>query len=58
MGISTNSSLALMVYDIPIIKIINNKNLHALIKSDKFLQDKRLRVDIAAIKEMIKTKYC
>ena len=35
--------------------MINNKTLNALINSDKLLQDKRLRIDVAAIKEMIKT---
>ena len=41
--------------NLPIITIIDNKNLHALIKSDKLSQDERLRIDIAAIKEMNKT---
>ena len=35
--------------------MIDNKNLHALISSDKLSQDKRLWIDIAVIKEMIKT---
>ena len=33
----------------------DNKNFHAVKNSDKLSQDKRLRIDIAAIKEMIKT---
>ena len=35
--------------------MIDNKNLHTLLNSDKISQDKRLRIDKAAIKEMIKT---
>ena len=41
--------------NLPIIAMIDNKNLHALINSDKLSQYRRLRTDIAAIKEMIKT---
>ena len=35
--------------------MINNKHLNALINSDKLSQEKRLRIDVAAVKEMIKT---
>ena len=38
-----------------IIPMTDNKNFHAVKNSDKLSQDKRLRIDIAAIKEMIKT---
>ena len=33
----------------------DNKNFHAVKNSGKLSQDKRLRIDVAAIKEMIKT---
>ena len=42
-------------YNLPIVAVIDNKNLHAVINSDKLSQDKRLRINVAAIKEMIKT---
>ena len=35
--------------------MIDNNYLHTLLNSDKISQDKRLRIDKAAIKEMIKT---
>ena len=35
--------------------MIDNKNLHALINSDKLSQYKYIWIDTAAIKEMIKT---
>ena len=41
--------------NLPIIAMIDNKNLHTLLNSDKISQEKRLRIDKVAIKEMIKT---
>ena len=41
--------------NLPIIAMIDNNYLHTLLNSDKISQDKRLRIDKAAIKEMIKT---
>ena len=43
-------------YNLPIVAVIDNKNLHAVINSDKLSQDKRLRINVAAINEMIKTQ--
>ena len=41
--------------NLPIIAMTDYKDLHALANSHKLLQDKRLRIDIAAIKEITKT---
>ena len=41
--------------NLPITAMIDNKNLHALINSDKLSQYKYIWIDTAAIKEMIKT---
>ena len=49
-------TLKLKYDDLPsIIAMTDNKKLHALISSGKLSQDKRLWIDIATIKEMIKT---
>ena len=39
--------------EIPIEAIIDNKNLHSIIYSTKLISEKRLRIDIATIKEML-----
>ena len=39
--------------EIPIEAIIDNKNLHSIIYSKKLISEKRLRIDIATIKEML-----
>ena len=39
--------------NLPIEGIIDNKNLHSVIYSTKLISEKRLRIDIANIKEMI-----
>ena len=39
--------------EIPIEAIIDNKNLHSIIYSTKLIREKRLRIDIATIKEML-----
>ena len=41
--------------NLPTIAMIDNKNLHALINSNKLSQDKRVRIHIAVIKEIIRT---
>ena len=37
----------------PIEAIVDNKNLHSIIYSTKLISEKRLRIDIATIKEML-----
>ena len=39
--------------EIPIEAITDNKNLHSIIYSKKLISEKRLRIDIATIKEML-----
>ena len=39
--------------EIPIEAITDNKDLHSIIYSKKLISEKRLRIDIATIKEML-----
>ena len=40
----------------PVTLFTDNKSLYDAIKSSKYVQNKRLRIDIAAVKESINTK--
>ena len=39
--------------EIPVEAIIDNKNLHSIIYSTKLISEKRLRIDVATIQEML-----